>query len=290
MIAIAQDFFYETQFEDEALGQSIASFQPPEDVTLPKPPLTPTARRPPVVSGELLCADAERHLFRKYNWLKFRRWRAHTIGRSGTHDHPTPQPTECDALGLHVEIERTRSQLVEANLRLVLALARRFAYTAPYQFDDFVSLGNEALLRSIERFDYRLGYRFSSYAYQAIRCAILAHMRSEKRKRSGGLLLAVDMAQQLECPRAGETADDLVLGEDVRRAQFLLERLDERDRQIVVARFGIPSLGGESGRDVAEPMAFRAIAQLVGLSTTRVVQRYNRAMAKMRMWASASFT
>gem|GEM_PF-3260877 len=66
---------------------------------------------------------------------------------------------------------RARNRLFAANLRLVTHIARQFPVTAT-EFADVTQEGAIGLLRAIERFDYRLGYRFSTYAIFWIRLAI----------------------------------------------------------------------------------------------------------------------
>ncbi len=66
---------------------------------------------------------------------------------------------------------RARNRLFAANLRLITHIARQFPVTAA-EFADVTQEGAIGLLRAIERFDYRLGYRFSTYATFWIRLAI----------------------------------------------------------------------------------------------------------------------
>ena len=66
---------------------------------------------------------------------------------------------------------RARNHLLEANLRLVVALARRFTGRG-MPFLDLIQAGNLGLIRAVEKFDYTKGYRVSTYATWWIRQAM----------------------------------------------------------------------------------------------------------------------
>lgn len=66
---------------------------------------------------------------------------------------------------------RAKAQLVEANLRLVVSVARMY-HTAGVPLLDLVQEGNLGLIRAVERFDYRRGVKFSTYAIWWIRQAV----------------------------------------------------------------------------------------------------------------------
>lgn len=65
--------------------------------------------------------------------------------------------------------ERAREEFVKANLRLVISVIRKHFGTSKLHFEDLIQYGNMGLIRAVDKFDYRRGFRFSTYATAWIR-------------------------------------------------------------------------------------------------------------------------
>ncbi len=221
----------------------------------------------------LLTPEQEVHLFRKFNYLKYL-----AATTQGTIHPKRPSKAKHQQVADWLsQAEFVRNQIVQANLRLVVANARHFA-DGDHSFDDLVSDGNFSLVQAVEKFDFARGFRFSTYATHAIRRTYFRRMTRRQREKTRLHFADSEILQEAPEPEGNEFVNQRQL--DLYNG--LLDRmgtcLNERELLILKARFGL-NVGGE------EAPTLQVLAAELGICKERVRQLQNRAIDKVRVLA-----
>jgi RNA polymerase primary sigma factor len=114
---------------------------------------------------------------------------------------------------------QAKDDFLTANLRLVVANARRYANTSGIDFLDLIQEGNLGLIRAVEKFDWRKGFKFSTYATWWIRQAITRAIADKSRT----VRIPVHLHDTLAAVRAAQASLKAELGRDPKPAEIAEE-------------------------------------------------------------------
>lgn len=274
LLAAPVDFIPSPEFATAASAAEILA-APPEPLRTPRTATIPDGiptYLSSLYSTPLLTPGQERHQFRRFNFLKYR---AHAgLARLNP---KRPNATLLDQIEADLAAaEAVRNQIVQANLRLVVANARHFC-DQDHTFEDLVSDGNLSLVQAVEKFDYSRGFRFSTYATHAIRRTYFRRMGRKQKEKTRVVFAPPELLQE-----APEVLQSEHIEHDQARLYELLlarmaEKLSERELLILKCRFAIDS-------DASSP-TLQVLAADLGICKERVRQLQNRAISKLRTFA-----
>lgn len=225
-----------------------------------------------LVQAPLLSHPQERYLFLKMNFLKFR---AERLRRKIKVQNPNPALIGQIQATLAESME-VRNQIAEANLRLVVAVAKKLSNSLD-QLSELTSEGLLPLMRAVELFNVHLGNRFSTYATWAVRNQM--HRALKRSRGAAELASSEDDAgwEGIADRRPSATAE---IQAQEHQQQFLTELIDslnDRERRVISARFGLD--GEPTGQSLSD------ISVHIGLSKERVRQIVLQAVDKLRQAA-----
>lgn len=246
----------------------------------PRPDTKPVNTEPRDIAGTpayiaqlydttLLTGEQERHLFRQMNYL---RYRANRLRRKLNVDKPNRALLDNIQQALH-QANCVKSRIIQANLRLVVSIAKKFVSPAN-SFEELISDGNVALIRAVEKFNFALGNRFSTYATYAIQRNYFRTVSRGRRQRERYLS---DEERLAIIPQAvhEQPMDEMGLQKLQHSFGQLLQKLNSRERQIIERRFGFHD---------QEPKTFKELGHELGVCKERIRQIQTRAMEKLRQF------
>ena len=271
---LALDFIPNADFENDANIELIMAEMPkPAEAT--RKVRAPSGLPPYLASlyeVPLLNREQEYHLFRKMNYLKFKACKLRD-----QLDRSAPLVSLMDQVEkLHEEAQVVKNKIVQANLRLVVSIAKR--HSGPS--DDFFGLisdGNMSLIRAVEKFDYSRGFKFSTYATWAIMKNFARSIPDEFKHRERFRTSSDEVFTTHQDQRADNVLQEI--HQEMREQQLgkILHVLDERERQIIIRRFGLD-------RD-REARTLKEVGEELGVTKERIRQLEMRALDKLRIAA-----
>ena len=270
------EYMAHPSFDDPASHDLILAAMPePADGKAPRRTKPPKGLPPYLASlyeVPLLSREQEAHLFRKMNFLKFQ---ANQIREKV--DPARAKTSDLDEIErLQEEALAVKNQIIRANLRLVVSIAKR--HVGPSNnFFELVSDGNMSLIRAVEKFDYARGNKFSTYASWAIMKNFARTIPEENYRRDRFVTGHEEMFEAAADNRSDEHEQEKAQKQRQEAVKGMLGRLDDRERRIIESRYGI---GG------VHEQTLEQLGRELGITKERVRQIESRAQDKLRRIAS----
>lgn len=217
----------------------------------------------------LLSREQEQHLFARMNYLKFRA--AQLLAEIDPQRARSRHMRHFESL--YNQAVETKNQLLQANLRLVVSIAKRHV-TPTEDFFTLVSDGNISLIRAVERFDFARGNKFSTYATWSIMKNYARSIPGESKHRERFRTSLEELFSGQQDERGGQHEQEAAQHLREQHVRRILTRLDEREQMIIINRFGL-----DHSR---EPQTLLEVGTELGVTKERVRQIETRALAKLR--------
>ena len=177
--------------------------------------------------------------------------------------------------------EDAKKLLIERNLRLVVFISRRFENTG-VNLEDLISIGTIGLIKAVDTYRLDRNIKLATYASRCIENEILMHIRKISNQKTevsldepinmdydGNELLLSDILGTDEDMIERPMEDEL----DLQLLRQAVRGLPERERKIVVMRFGLEGHPEQTQKDVA---------QMMGISQSYISRLEKRIMLKLR--------
>lgn len=241
-------------------------------------PVDPSQGRPG--DSSTLSGAQEVLLFERLNYARMRLMQllqAHTQKQM-----PTDKLRELIAWAHRATM--ARGQIAQANIPLVLAMAKRTRLNG-LDFNELVSEGNFALLRSVDKFDCSRGYKFSTYACRAILKSFsrVAIRTSRYRGR-----FPTEFDPTLEKSDFVDRKRDGVETDCVEELREILTQnraaLNDIEQTVIKKRFAL-----DDNDPQAKPKTLEQVGELIGVTKERVRQIQNKALQKIRVILEESY-
>ena len=222
----------------------------------------------------LLTREQEVHLFRKFNFLKYK---AEQASRASSIQRGPKSSVMDEIERLYESAVATKNQIVRANLRLVVSIAKRHVGPAD-NFFELVSDGNMSLIRAVEKFDFARGNKFSTYASWAIMKNFARTIPDEHRTAIGSARASRDVLEQPRTHRSDqyeqESAQAPATSADRARSSSGLTSASRRLSSAASAWI--------TGH---EPLTLKEVGAEMGVTKERIRQIEARALSKLRQAA-----
>jgi RNA polymerase sigma factor (sigma-70 family) len=249
--------------ETIVMQEDLGDRRKPEDHRVPRdiPPYLQNLYRVP-----LLSAARERALFLKLNFHRYQ-----FVQARRRLDPQFVRSRDLNVLEGHLrQASETKNAIVSANLRLIVSVARKHMRPG-LNLMELISDGNLTLIRAVDSFDIHKGNRFSTYATLSLMKGFARSVSVMLSTRKAGSWSDDLALNNIVDTRVGESTSQMLIRDELRQ---LLSNLDDRERRVLVAHYGIGAAGG--------PSTLAQVGDMLGLSKQRVRQIEQSALAKLR--------